>query len=169
MREDPSLKDAPARVRDLIRELALVRHPEGGWYRELHRSAVGVRREPDGAARSALTTIYFLLGTGEISRWHRVAGGDEAWHFYEGAPLELLGFAPDGTQATRWRLADDAASRMRVIPAGWWQAARPTGDYALVGCSVGPGFEFADFTMLRDLPAAQRPPRADFTDFERFV
>lgn len=169
MREVPTSPEASTRVRELVAGLGLARHPEGGWYREVHRSTLGVRREPDGAARSALTTIFFLLAAGEVSRWHRVAGGDEAWHFYEGAPLELLGFAPDGTQATRWRLADDAASRVRVIPAGWWQAARPTGEYALVGCSVGPGFDFADFAMLRDLPVAHRPPRPDLDDFERFV
>jgi uncharacterized protein len=158
-----------SRARELVRELTLARHPEGGWYREVHRSGERVRRVGDDAVRSALTTIYFLLEAGDVSRWHRVAGGDEAWHFYEGAPLELLAFAPDGTRATRLRLADDAACRVQVIPAGWWQAARPTGEFALVGCSVGPGFEFADFTLLRDLPDAQRPARPELAEFERFV
>lgn len=169
MRDSSSAASDSARVHELILELGLARHPEGGWYREVHRSTVDVHREPDGAKRSALTTIFFLLAAGEVSRWHRVAGGDEAWHFYEGEPLELLGFAPDGTQAMRLRLAADPASRVQVIPAGWWQAARPTGEYALVGCSVGPGFDFADFAMLRDLPEAQRPPRPALEDFERIV
>ena len=91
MRDSSSAASDSARVHELILELGLARHPEGGWYREVHRSTVDVHREPDGAQRSALTTIFFLLAAGEVSRWHRVAGGDEAWHFYEGEPLELLG------------------------------------------------------------------------------
>jgi predicted cupin superfamily sugar epimerase len=156
------------RVATLIAQLALQPHPEGGWYRETFRSPRTVRREEDGAVRSGLTTIFFLLAAGETSRWHRVAS-DEAWHHYEGAPLELLSFAPDGRGATRVALGADAVSRMHVVPAGWWQAARPTGDYALVGCSVGPGFDFADFVMLGDLPMAQRPPQPALADFARFV
>ncbi len=156
------------RARELIATLQLARHPEGGWYRETWRSSQQVRREPDGASRSALTTIQFLLAAGEVSRWHRVSGADEAWHHYEGAPIELLWFAPDGTGANRVRLGADAASRVQVIPAGWWQAAAPLGDYALVGCTVGPGFEFEDFALLADLPASRRPPRPALADFERF-
>lgn len=157
-----------ARVKALIDTLRLQPHPEGGWYRETFRSPQVVRREPDGAVRSALTTIFFLLAAGETSRWHRVSS-DEAWHHYEGAPLELLTFAPDGSAATIIQLGADAVSRMHVVPAGFWQAARPLGDYALVGCSVGPGFDFADFSLLGDLAAAQRPPRPALADFERFV
>jgi predicted cupin superfamily sugar epimerase len=157
------------RARELIETLRLAAHPEGGWYRELFRSGLGVRREGDGAGRSGLTTIFFLLGAGERSRWHRVAGADEAWHHYEGAPLELLSFAPDGSGATVTPLGSDAAHRVHVVPAGWWQAARPAGDYALVGCTVGPGFDFADFAMLRDLPPGQRPPRPALGDFEAFL
>ncbi len=157
-----------ARVKTLIDTLRLQRHPEGGWYRETFRSTNSVRRESDGAARSALTTIFFLLAAGEISRWHRVSS-DEAWHHYEGVPLELLTFASDGSAAAIVQLGADAPSRMHVVPAGFWQAARPLGDYSLVGCSVGPGFDFADFSLLGDLAAAQRPPRPALTDFERFV
>ncbi len=157
-----------ARVKALIDTLQLQRHPEGGWYRETFRSTACVRRESDGAVRSGLTTIFFLLAGGEISRWHRVSS-DEAWHHYEGAPLELLTFAPDGSAPSVVQLGADAATRMHVVPAGCWQAARPVGDHALVGCSVGPGFDFADFTLLGDLPAAQRPPRPALAEFERFV
>jgi hypothetical protein len=158
-----------ARASELIATLQLQRHPEGGWYRETWRSPLQVRRERDGSSRSALTSIFFLLAAGEISRWHRVAGADEAWHHYEGAPLELLSFAPDGAQPTRTRLGADPAARLHVVPADWWQAARPLGDFTLVGCTVGPGFEFGDFTMLRALPASQRPPRPALEDFERFL
>lgn len=156
------------RAQTLIETLRLQPHPEGGWYRETFRSTQPVRRAADGALRSGLTTIFFLLAGGELSRWHRV-NADEAWHHYEGAPLELLSFAPDGSAATSVALGTEAAARMHVVPAGWWQAARPSGDYALVGCTVAPGFDFADFALLADLPAAARPPRPDFADFERYV
>ena len=95
-------------------------------------------RRSDGAGRSALTTIYFLLVEGTYSAWHRVQS-DEVWHFYEGDALELL------TRDSVTRL--DAENRVRVIRANEWQAARPLGAYTLVGCTVGPGFEFEDFEM----------------------
>ena len=126
------------RAQQLIDTLGLMPHPEGGWYRQVYRSDEQVTRRRDGAERSALTTIYFLLVEGTYSAWHRVAS-DEAWHFYEGDPLELL------TRDSVTRL--DAGNRVHVIPANVWQAARPLGAYTLVGCSVGPGFDFADFEM----------------------
>ena len=127
-----------ARARELIESLALAPHPEGGWYRQLFKSDERVTRHADGAHRSALTTIYFLLVEGTFSAWHRVSS-DEVWHFYEGDALELL------TRDSVTRL--DAENRVHVIRANEWQAARPLGAYALVGCTVGPGFEFDDFEM----------------------
>lgn len=126
------------RARQLIDTLALEPHPEGGWYRQVFKSAERVTRHADGATRTALTTIYFLLAEGTYSAWHRVQS-DEVWHWYEGDALELL--TPDSVT----RL--DADHRVHVIPATVWQAARPLGAYALVGCTVGPGFEFGDFEM----------------------
>jgi predicted cupin superfamily sugar epimerase len=126
------------RARQLIDTLALEPHPEGGWYRQVFRSEERVTRHADGATRTALTTIYFLLVEGTYSAWHRVRS-DEVWHWYEGDALELL------TPGTVTRL--DADHRVHVIPANVWQAARPLGAYALVGCTVGPGFEFEDFEM----------------------
>ena len=97
-----------------------------------------VTRHADGAERTALTTIYFLLAEGSMSRAHRVSS-DEVWHFYEGDALEL-------TIGDRTVILD-AANRVAVVPANVWQSARPLGAYALVGCTVGPGFEFVDFEM----------------------
>lgn len=126
------------RAKQLIESLALEPHPEGGWYRQVFKSESRVVRLSDDANRSALTTIYFLLVAGTFSAWHRVTS-DEVWHWYEGEPLELL---------TRDRtVVLDANNRVHVIRAGEWQAARPLGAYALVGCTVGPGFEFEDFEM----------------------
>jgi predicted cupin superfamily sugar epimerase len=144
------------RVRTLIRELGLAAHPEGGWYRETFRSTASVRREADGAQRSSLTSIHFLLAAGQVSRWHRVAA-DEAWHHHEGGALELLSFPPDGGTLHRVALGAATGRWAHVVPANWWQAAQPLGDYALVGCTVGPGFDFADFVLLPDLPEADRP------------
>ena len=141
-----------ARSDTLVQLLGLAPHPEGGWYREVFRSAERVTRA-DGAARDALTTIQFLLVAGTHSRWHRVAA-DEVWHHYEGAPLELLCIDPTLTRTSVVRLGpvDDVTRPVHTVPAGWWQAARTTGEYTLVGCTVGPGFEFADFALLDDRP-----------------
>jgi predicted cupin superfamily sugar epimerase len=141
------------RAAQLIAALGLAPHPEGGYFAEVHRSAVSVKPNDGRSARPALTSIYFLLPAGAVSRWHRVFS-DEVWHFYEGAPLDLWTAAPDGGSAQRCRVGPHAEGQQAVaiVPAGWWQAARSTGEYSLVGCTVGPGFEFQDFTMAADLP-----------------
>jgi predicted cupin superfamily sugar epimerase len=132
------------RAEELIESLGLMPHPEGGWYRQLFRSDEWVTREADGARRSALSTIYFLLAEGTFSAWHRVRS-DEAWHFYEGDALELLVRADETAAPRLIRL--DAERRVHVVRAREWQAARPLGAYALVGCTVGPGFEFEDWEL----------------------
>jgi predicted cupin superfamily sugar epimerase len=136
----------------LIERLALKPHPEGGWYREVHRAAerVDTARGP----RSALTTIYYLLEQGQLSRWH-VVESDEVWHFYGGAPLELLAYDPSARTLRRSVLAPPAtvgSEPIGVIEAGVWQAARSLGSYSLVGCNVGPGFEFTDFRFVTAVP-----------------
>lgn len=140
------------RAAELIAALGLRPHPEGGHYGEVFRSSRRVQPADRDVERAALTTIYFLLAAGDHSRWHRVQA-DEAWHYYEGDFLELL-WLPDGAEVLRHRLgpAGPDARPVFVVPAGCWQAARPLGAYTLVGCTVGPGFEFADFTLLADAP-----------------
>jgi predicted cupin superfamily sugar epimerase len=139
------------RAQALIEQLRLQPHPEGGHYREFFRSAQGV--SPDGGRprRSALTSIDFLLQAGEFSAWHRVAS-DEAWHLLEGAPLKLWCVPPtlDRIEQVLLAPASVTSTPRHVVPAGWWQAAGPLGEYAYVGATVGPGFEFADFTFGRD-------------------
>lgn len=140
----------------LIAKLNLAPHPEGGHYRQVYKSASVVAPTDDRPARAALTTIYFLLAAGQFSRWHRVRS-DEAWHFYEGAPLELLQIDPEFTRVETITLGPIAhGQRVHVVPAGGWQAARPLGEYALVGCTVAPGFEFADFDFLPDVEPLRR-------------
>ena len=142
------------RAAHLIDQLEMQPHPEGGFYRELYRSPLRVQPEDGRPVRAALTTIYFLLPEGVHSRWHRVAS-DEVWHLYEGGPLELYQATPDGSTVERLLLGQAmslSAGPVHVVPAGYWQAARSRGPYALTGCTVGPGFDFADFGFLRDAP-----------------
>jgi predicted cupin superfamily sugar epimerase len=160
------------RARELIAVLGLTPHPEGGHYRRIHESTQRVRVDGGARTRAALTAIHFLLSAGEASRWHRV-DADESWHHAEGDPLELLVFDPATRSLTRDRLGRlDAATRTRpliVVAAGRWQAARPLGAYALVGCSVGPGFEFAGFTLLVEAPEVAAMIRATDPELAAFV
>jgi predicted cupin superfamily sugar epimerase len=135
------------RAAELITQLNLEPHPEGGYFREIFRSADLVAPADGRGPRAALTTIYFLLPAGIVSRWHRVAS-DEVWHLYEGGPLEVLTVDPACTVLTRHAL--EASAPVCTVAASHWQSARTLGDYALTGCTVGPGFDFADFAILAD-------------------
>jgi len=139
------------RASQLIEVLRLEPHPEGGYFREIHRSASRVRPADGRADRDAATTIYFLLVEGTHSRWHRVLS-DEVWHLYEGGPLELFTApqAADRVQRVVLGAAVESDGPVHVVPAGWWQAARPLAAYVLVGCTVAPGFVYEDFSFLRD-------------------
>ena len=139
------------RAEELVRRLELQPHPEGGFYREIFRSARRVQPFDARPTRHALTLIYFLLADGGASRWHRVAS-DEAWTWVEGDALELhrLDAALTSLSAHRLGSVADGAEPAAVIAAGEWQAARTTGAYTLVTCAVGPGFDFADFRMMSD-------------------
>jgi uncharacterized protein len=141
------------RSEDLIATLGLIPHPEGGYYSEVHRSVSSVLPADGRGSRPALTAIYFLLPVESVSRWHRVQS-DEIWHFYEGAALHLWTASPDGARVGRHTLGPlEGSSRpLLTVPAGWWQAARSAGAYTLVGCTVGPGFDFGDFTLASDCP-----------------
>lgn len=142
------------RPKDLIKELQLQPHPEGGYFREIFRSAHRVQPLDQRATRSALTTIYYLLTKGQHSRWHRVAS-DETWHFYEGDPLEVYWIDDrDIVHEEVLRTVTSKTHPVCVVPAGCWQAARPLGEYSLLGCTVAPGFDFNDFEMLSDDSAA---------------
>lgn len=142
----PSMKAS-----ELVTQLSLLPHPEGGWYRELYRSHERVQTAR--GTRSALTTIHYLLEQQQLSRWH-VVDADEVWHFYAGSALELLEYDPAKRHLTRHVLGGlrDGRQTVAVIPSGVWQAARTLGEYSLVGCTVGPGFEFEDFRFVAALP-----------------
>ncbi|MBR1273199.1 cupin domain-containing protein [Bradyrhizobium sp. AUGA SZCCT0283] len=127
---------------DIIARLDLKPHPEGGHYRETFRDA---RVDADGRSRS--TAIYFLLAHGERSHWHRI-DAVETWHYYAGAALTLR--ISDDTGQRSVKLGPDLAAGeipQAIVPAHTWQAAESTGDWTLVGCTVAPGFEFANFEL----------------------
>ncbi|MFC4905965.1 cupin domain-containing protein [Actinomadura gamaensis] len=142
-----ALLDRPATAE----ALDLLPHPEGGWYRETWRTSPSFT--PDGypGPRSSATGIYFLLPPGEESMWHAVRS-DELWLWHSGGPLDLVlggdGDAPSGTPETVVVGPDVTGGQVpqALVPAGHWQAARPSGDReVLVSCVVSPGFDFADF------------------------
>jgi len=154
---------------DLIRRLELVPHPEGGFYREVFRSTDTVQRS--GIDRAALTSIYFMLAQGQHSRWH-VVEADEAWHFYDGDPMELLDYDPVERTLMQAVLGppDNAGTTgVHVVPRGHWQAATPRGSHALVGCTVAPGFEFSDFRFVADVAGHQAAFTTDLASYRHLI
>ena len=156
---EPVASLAPS-LRRLVERLALAPHPEGGFYRETWRSPVELPADalPDGypGPRAAMTSILFLLPTGASSALHRVRS-EELWLHHQGDAVALgIGETVEAARAAAGRttLGQDADANLQaIVPAGHWQTARALeGDagYALVGCVVAPGFDFADFEMADD-------------------
>lgn len=149
-------------------------HPEGGYYAETYRAGEVIPQTalPDrfSGDRSFSTAIYFLLETHHVSAFHRIQA-DEVWHFYTGRPLNVYVIAEDGTLSVI-RLGNDPAQGdvfQAVVPAGSWFGSRPVPDssadglppYSLVGCTVAPGFDFADFELAdRDALTSHYPQHA---------
>ena len=127
----------------MIDALGMRRHPEGGWYVETWRAPAME------SGRGAASAILFLLEAGDRSHWHRVDAA-EIWQWSAGEALELRIASPDGAHVTAHRLGGDVLRGDRaqaVVPAGYWQAARPLGTWVLVGCIVAPAFTFEGFTL----------------------
>lgn len=135
----------------LIARLGLQPHPEGGHYRETWRADERLHRPALGVERAAGTAIYYMLSGDAFSAWHRIRS-DEIWHFYAGGTL-LVHVLDEAGGLTTHRLgnalADDAAAFQAVVPANCWFAAErvSAARYTLVGCTVAPGFDFADFEL----------------------
>lgn len=142
------------RAQELIAELDLAPHPEGGYFAELFRSPRAVDPLDGRPRRPALTGVWFLMLAGQRSAWH-VVDSDEIWLHFEGADVRLWTFDPaSGSVASEllgpFASGAEGRSPQRIVPAGIWQAAEPLGEYSLTGACVGPGFDFADFRMLAD-------------------
>ena len=136
-----------------IKHLSLESHPEGGYFREVYRSTEQIPREalpPRFAGpRSYATSIYYLLEQGDFSGFHRIAS-DETWHFYYGGALDL--HILNGATYQLITIGADLAagnSLQYTVPAGAWFASEPSREssYSLLGCTVSPGFDFADFEL----------------------
>ncbi|MEG3765856.1 cupin domain-containing protein [Alteromonas sp. 14N.309.X.WAT.G.H12] len=149
----------------LIEKLQLQPHPEGGYYRQVHCSEQVVNSPVHNISRPAITHIYFLLLAGEVSRFHRVLH-DEVWSHYAGAPIRLYHIHQQ--QLREQRLGGGSHDYAAVIPAGDFQAAESTGEYSLVGCSVAPGFDFADFSFI-DEPALKQWIEIAHPDMTKFL
>jgi uncharacterized protein len=144
----------------------LLSHPEGGAFREIFRSPLLVN-SADGRERSALTHIYFRLRAGEVSRFHRVAS-DEIWNRYQGSLRLWLWDGNDS--APRAVILDEASAHFcEVVPAGCWQAAEPLSEEVLVGCSVAPGFDYADFELMHPTGAQSKRLLALRQDLQHLI
>jgi len=138
----------------LIKEFDLFPHPEGGYYKETYRSAEMIPSTALPARfagnRNFSTAIYFLLEEGNFSAFHRIKS-DECWHFYAGGPLLVHVIHQNGTLETiKLGNVITAGERFQfVVPAGCWFASEPSpgSTFSFVGCTVAPGFDFADFEL----------------------
>ena len=149
---------------NIIKTLGLEPHPERGFYRETYRATSQVHSDRHGGERAASTAIYFLITAHEPATFlHRLVS-DEVFHLYDGGPLEILRLFPDGN----WDVAVlgmnlAAGERPQiVVPAGTWFGTelRAGASHCLVGCTVAPGFEFADFELAEGPELEARYPEA---------
>lgn len=132
-----------------IEKLGLQKHPEGGWFAEVYRSEGIIPASAlsnHKGARSFSTSIYFLLEGKDFSAFHRIYS-DEVWHFYAGCSVSI--YSIDSEEKLGVYTIGDGDSFQVVIPAGEWFAAKPDDEnsFSLVGCTVAPGFDFADFEI----------------------
>ena len=142
------------RVEEIVQELVLQPHPEGGFYKETYRSSEMIEHEAlfEGfrGNRSYATAIYFLLTKDNFSAWHKI-NSDEGWHFYEGDALRIHMISPEG-EYSYFDLGLNFGLNQQpqfVVPKGYYFASevKVGGSYALVGCTVAPGFDFDDFVL----------------------
>ena len=133
-----------------IDKLGLLPHPEGGFYKETYRSSVIVESDQFKSTKRASTGIYFLLTSDNFSAFHRIKS-DEMWHFYYGDPIQIHIISPEGEYSTIFLGSGDSEqfNFQAVVDMKCWFATEVLhpGQYALVGCTVAPGFEFNDFEM----------------------
>ncbi|MDD2237154.1 MAG: cupin domain-containing protein [Kiritimatiellae bacterium] len=144
------------RAADWIESLELNPHPEGGYYKEVYRSEMILSAEAlparFGAPRNCCTSIYYLLERGDFSAFHRMRQ-DEIWHFYDGGPARIHLLLEGGVYHSilLGRVPEQGYVLQGVVPGGCWFGAEPLEetDFVLVGCTVAPGFDFADFELAR--------------------
>lgn len=136
-------------AKQYVESLDLEPHPEGGYYKETYRSEVEISAPGFDGLRNISTGIYYLLEKGSFSAFHRIKS-DEMWHFYDGACLSVYMIDEKGEMdiLRLGRNIDKGETLQAVVPAGRWFASRvEVAGFALVGCTVSPGFDFKDFEM----------------------
>ena len=133
-------------VNSLVDDLKLLPHPEGGFYREMHRSPT-IINAGGLVKKSAYTSIYYLLAGDNFSSWHRIKS-DETWYFHRGCDVSIYFFDQNKALQTI-QLGLESKCLQATIPADTWFAAKPTqqDSFCLVSCAVAPGFEFTDFEI----------------------
>jgi predicted cupin superfamily sugar epimerase len=141
-------------IQQIAKKLQLLQHPEGGFYRETYRSEEEISTQYNDnvspVKRNISTCIYFMLTSDSFSAFHRI-NQDEIWHFYRGSALKLYMISPDG-ELSIIKIGNDILTDETpqfIVPAGYWFAAEVINQnsYCLVGCTVAPGFDFADFEL----------------------
>ena len=149
-----------------ISNLQLIKHPEGGYFKETYRSseiiknnALNIRYNGD---RNVSTSIYFLLKSDEFSAFHCIKS-DETWHFYSGSPIELIIITPEG-KLLKQTLGNNPKNneffQFTILRNHWFAAMCIESDsYSLVGCSVAPGFDFKDFSLATKNELATKFPQ----------
>jgi uncharacterized protein len=155
-----------------VKRLRLEPHPEGGYFRQTYRSKTTIPREAlpagFGGARAASTAIYFLLEGKNFSAFHRLRS-DEIWHFYIGAQVSVHLIDTSGKYSSLILGNDPEAGQVlqAVVPAGCWFASHVADweSFAVVGCTVAPGFDFADFELgPRDALRVSYPEYGELID-----
>jgi uncharacterized protein len=133
-------------INAVIESLQLEPHPEGGFYREMHRASSLVK-EANGRSKNAYSSIYYLLSGNDFSAWHRIQS-DETWFFHLGCDIAIHYF-DDQAMLKTVQIGLGSMQFQVTIPAGTWFAAKPvqTDAFCLVSCVVGPAFTFTEFEM----------------------
>lgn len=153
-------------IEKLIQKLELQPHPEGGYFKETYRSEGFIPKDSLGKAytgpRNYSTCIYFLLTSDTFSAFHKIQQ-DEFWHFYKGSSIDLHLISPDGNHS-KVVIGNDIENGeipQFVVPGGYWFGGKVMAkdSYALVGCTVSPGFDFADFTLAEREKLIQEFPQ----------
>lgn len=141
-------------AKEIINHFNLVKHPEGGYFKEVYRSKGEILSDnlPEKfiGNRNYCTSIYFLLTSNTFSAFHKI-NQDEIWHFYKGSPIKLHLISPDGDYS--FVMIGDKFKKNEVfqftVPAHYYFAAEvlEKDSFSFVGCTVSPGFDFSDFVL----------------------
>jgi predicted cupin superfamily sugar epimerase len=134
-------------IQTIIHTLRLDPHPEGGFYKEMHRSEIAVKDLKGASNKSVYTSIYYLLSGKDFSAWHRIKS-DETWYFHLGCDV-LIYFFDENKLLRTIQVGMTSKNFQATIPAHTWFAAKPLSEntFCLVSCAVAPGFEFDDFEI----------------------